>query len=254
MDNKPFALILGITSDMAVAFAKKLAEKKYNLILAGRNKNEVEIIAKDIKIRFDVMTIPILIDIEEIDFKNIKNFIKKFDQPFEIFANFIGYLGNQEIAQNDPKEIEKIINTNYLKIVLFTEQIVSLMIEWKQKGLIQNPTIIGVSSVAGDRGRQSNYFYGSAKAGYSAYLSGLRNRLFKEKIHVITVKPGFVYTKMTSNLNLPKALTAQPEEVAKDIWKAVESKKNIIYTKWFWKYIMLIIKNIPESIFKKLKL
>jgi short-subunit dehydrogenase len=108
--------------------------------------------------------------------------------------------------------------------------------------------------VAGERGRQSNYFYGSAKAGFTAYLSGLRNRLFTEKVHVLTVKPGFVYTKMTENLPLPKLLTAVPEDVAKVVYSGVMKKKNVVYVKWFWRWIMLIIKSIPEFMFKKMKL
>ena len=97
------------------------------------------------------------------------------------------------------------------------------------------------------------------KAGFprgivDAHLDGLRNRLFASNVHVLTVKPGFVYTKMTHHLNLPKLLTANPSKVAQDIVKAQQKKKNILYTLWFWKLIMLIIKNIPEQIFKKMKL
>ena len=114
--------------------------------------------------------------------------------------------------------------------------------------------IVGISSVAGERGRQSNFFYGSAKAGFTAYLSGLRNRLFPKNVHVLTVKPGFVATKMTENMVTPKPVTATPDEVANAIYTAVEKKKNVIYVKWMWRWIMLIIRSIPESMFKKLKL
>ncbi len=96
--------------------------------------------------------------------------------------------------------------------------------------------------------------YGSAKAGFTVYLSGLRNRLFKENVHVVTVLPGFVYTRMTEELDLPKILTAKPSEVGEAVYIAVQRKKNIIYVRWFWRWIMLIIKLIPEPIFKKLKL
>ena len=115
-------------------------------------------------------------------------------------------------------------------------------------------TICGISSVAGERGRKSNYLYGSAKAGFSEYLSGLRNRLAKSNVHVVTVKPGFIDTKMTEGMPLPAPLTAQPEQVAKDIFKACMKKKNVIYTLWMWRWIMAIIRNIPEPIFKKLDL
>jgi hypothetical protein len=114
--------------------------------------------------------------------------------------------------------------------------------------------IIGVSSVAGDRGRGSNYMYGSAKAGFTAYLSGLRNRLAKSNVHVITVKPGFVRTRMTEGLPLPGPVTAKPEQVARDVFKAYRGRRNEVYTLWMWRYIMLVIKLIPEAIFKRLNL
>ena len=114
--------------------------------------------------------------------------------------------------------------------------------------------IAGISSVAGERGRQSNYTYGSAKAGFTAYLSGLRNRLYKYGVHVVTVQPGFVYSKMTAHVELPKLLTATPEEVATAVKKAIIKKRNIVYIKWFWKWIMLTIKMIPETVFRKMKL
>jgi short-subunit dehydrogenase len=111
-----------------------------------------------------------------------------------------------------------------------------------------------VSSVAGDRGRKANYIYGSAKAAFSTYLSGLRNRLYENNVQVLTVKPGFVPTKMTEGLDLPPNLTAQPEDVASDIYKAQNKGKNILYTKSIWRLVMLIIKHIPEFIFKKMSI
>ena len=108
-----------------------------------------------------------------------------------------------------------------------------------------------VTSVAGDRGRFSNYVYGSAKAGFATYLSGLRNRLNRSGAHVVTVKPGFVDTSMTWGVE-GMFLVAAPAAVAKSIAKAVEKKKNVIYTPGFWWFIMTIIKLVPERIFKKL--
>ncbi len=114
--------------------------------------------------------------------------------------------------------------------------------------------IIGISSVAGERGRQSNYIYGSAKGSSSVYLSGLRNRLNKSNGNVITVLPGFIRTKMTENMDLPEKLMATPEEVAEYVYKAYRKSKDIVYTKWFWRLIMFIIKIIPEKIFKSMDL
>ncbi|PWT97795.1 MAG: short-chain dehydrogenase, partial [Bacteroidetes bacterium] len=142
----------------------------------------------------------------------------------------------------------KTINTNYTGAVSVLNVIANDFAARKQG------VIVGISSVAGERGRQSNYIYGSAKSGFTAYLSGLRNRMFHYGVHVVSVLPGFVYTRMTEHLQLPKLLTAQPEDVADSVYKAVVKKKNIVYVKWFWKWIMLIIRSIPESMFKKRKL
>jgi short-subunit dehydrogenase len=154
---------------------------------------------------------------------------------------------NEKVIRNW-NETLKTINANYTGAVSILN-IVAADYEERRKG-----TIIGISSVAGNRGRQSNYIYGSAKAGFTAYLSGLRNKLFHHKTHVMTVLPGFVYTKMTEHLQLPKLLTATPEEVALAVYHGFKKVKDVVYVKWFWKWIMMIITFIPESIFKKKKL
>ena len=115
-------------------------------------------------------------------------------------------------------------------------------------------SIVGVSSVAGDRGRGSNYVYGSAKAGFSAFLSGLRNRTAGSGVHVMTVKPGFVRTKMTAGMQLPELLLAEPADVGEAIFKGLSKRRNEIYTGPIWFYVMFVIRNIPEILFKKLKL
>jgi hypothetical protein len=160
----------------------------------------------------------------------------------------IGYLGDQEKAQNDFRESNQIINTNYTGIVSLINIIAN---DFERRG---SGFIVGISSVAGDRGRKSNYLYGSAKAAFTTYLSGLRNRLFKANVHVLTVKPGFVNTQMTAKMDLPKKLTAQPEDVAKSIFDAQNSNKDLLYTKWTWKWIMMLIKIIPEFKYKKINL
>ncbi len=159
-----------------------------------------------------------------------------------------GILDDEDLAFDDWKLTERMINTNFTGAVSILNIIAKYYIAQK-KG-----TIIGISSVAGDRGRASKLIYSSAKAAFSTYLSGLRNKCFKEKVHVMTVQPGFVYTKMTENQPLPKAITSTPAEVADIIYNAYLKKKNVIYVKWFWRYIMLIIKSIPEFMFKKMKL
>ena len=114
--------------------------------------------------------------------------------------------------------------------------------------------IVGISSVAGERGRASNYVYGSAKAGLSAFLSGLRSRLAPANVHVVTVKPGFVHTRMTAGLKLPAPLTASPMEVADRVVEAIRNHRDVIYVRRVWSPIMLAIRAIPERVFKRLKL
>jgi len=159
-----------------------------------------------------------------------------------------GYLGDNVKGMKDFKEAERIIDVNYKGAVSILN-IVANDFMAKKSGWIA-----AISSVAGDRGRQSNFLYGSAKAGLTAYLSGLRNLASKHGVQVLTIKPGFVNTKMTRGMDLPKKLMAEPEDVAESIYKAWKKKKDVLYTKWIWRYIMLIIIHIPERIFKKLSL
>jgi short-subunit dehydrogenase len=117
----------------------------------------------------------------------------------------------------------------------------------------QQGSIAVISSVAGDRGRASNYLYGSAKAAVSTFLSGMRQRLEKRGVNVLTVKPGFVDTPMTRDFK-KSALWAKPEEVARGIVRAIDRRKAVVYLPWFWSIIMLIIKHVPEFMFKRTKL
>ena len=146
------------------------------------------------------------------------------------------------------KAAQQVLTINFNGAVNILE-IIARDFEQRQKG-----AIIGISSVAGDRGRASNCIYGAAKAGFTAYLSGLRNRLTTSNIRVVTILPGFVDTKMTAHLELPQALLAKPEEVAKRVMKGYKGSKDVLYVKPIWKWIMLIIKLLPEFIFKRLKL
>jgi decaprenylphospho-beta-D-erythro-pentofuranosid-2-ulose 2-reductase len=244
--NGQYILMLGATSDICLAVAHEYAKKGYNFYLAGRKINELKQIAGDIKIRYNVDAKPVNFDV--LDFDSHKEFYKFLDPKPSGVVCAIGMLGDQKQAEKDWEHCKAIMDSNYTGCVSILN-IVASDFEARKDGFIT-----GISSVAGDRGRASNYIYGSSKAAFTAYLSGLRNRLHASGVNVLTVKPGFVYTKMTEGLPLNKKLTAQPTEVAKDIVNAQQKKKDVIYTKWFWNPIMSIIKNIPEGIFKKLKL
>jgi len=140
------------------------------------------------------------------------------------------------------------MRTNYLGLISILGEIANRM---EQRG---SGTIIGVSSVAGDRGRATNYIYGSAKAGFTAFLSGLRNRLIGKGVTVITIKPGFVRTRMTEGLDLPAILTAAPDELARAIRRAHKKQRLMVYHRPVWRLIMLIIRLLPERVFARLKL
>jgi short-subunit dehydrogenase len=159
-----------------------------------------------------------------------------------------GYMQDNDEVMRDTTATLQTIESNFTGPVTLLN---SIALDYMKNG---TGVIAGFSSVAGLRGRQSNFIYGSAKAGFIAYLSGLRNKLFHHQVHVLTVLPGFVYTKMTAHLSLPGLLTATPAQVANAVFTGIRKKKNVIYVKWFWKWIMCIIRMIPEFMFKKKKL
>ncbi len=241
-----YVLIIGAKSDIAKAVARKYAENGYDLYLAARKTGELEEYANDISIRTQKTVKCVELDI--IDYVSHETFYDALgEKPLGVIS-VVGYLGQQGKAQNDFKEAQKIVDTNYTGVVSLLN-IIANDYEQRKSGFI-----VGISSVAGDRGRKSNYIYGAAKSALTTYLSGLRNRLYGANVQVLTVKPGFVNTKMTKGMELPERLTAQPEEVADDIYEAQQKGKNVLYTKWMWRWIMLIIKTIPEFLFRRMSI
>ena len=241
-----YVLIIGAKSDIAKATAREYAKHGYDLYLAARNVEELGEFAQDVITRTQKKVH--LVELDILDYTSHHDFYKNLkEKPLGVISA-IGYLGEQETAQDNFNETQRILDTNYTGMLsLFN--IIANDFEHRRSGFM-----VGISSVAGDRGRKSNYVYGSAKAAFTAYLSGLRNRLYDAQVHVLTVKPGFVATKMTEDMDLPEKLTAKPEAVAEDIYKAQQKNKNVLYTKWIWKWVMMIIRNIPEFQFKKMSI
>lgn len=160
----------------------------------------------------------------------------------------VGLMGDQQASQSDPAAALTVMRTNYEGPAL----VFGVLAErFAARGW---GALVGISSVAGERGRASNYVYGSAKAGFIAFLSGLRNRLSGSGVHVLTVLPGFVATRMTEGMDLPERLTATPETVADAIFRAVRRRRNVIHVKPVWAMVMAVIRCIPEPIFKKTRL
>ncbi len=239
-------LLLGGRSDIGIACAHEFAGNGFDVILAARGFDDGEAAAKDLEIRHGVKAYAV--EFDAADTESHAEFYSSLPVEPDVVLYSIGNLGDQKVSEKEWSEAEKVISSNYTGAVSILS-IVANEMESRGRG-----TIVGISSVAGERGRQSNYIYGSAKAGFTAFLAGLRHRLAATKVKVITVKPGFVATKMTAEMDLPKPLTASPERVAKSVYRAYVSGKRTVYTLGIWRPIMFAVRAVPEAIFNKTKL
>lgn len=240
-------IILGATSAIARSFARQMAAEGAGLILAGRDKAELAALASDATLRGARFAEAMAFDTAAPNgFKKLLTRAGREEGSINA-AIFTGSMPSQDQIDADPGLIEPTVIDNYSGPIRFL-QMFAPMIEERGHG-----TVVGVASVAGDRGRLGNYVYGSTKAGFATYLSGLRNRLTRSGGHVVTVKPGMVDTAMTWGLD-GLVLLASPDKVAGDIVKAVRKRRNTIYSPAIWTVIMGIIRTIPEPIFKKLKI
>lgn len=247
MKNEKSLLVLGGSSDIGRASALRFAKAGWRILLAGRDFKLLRREADDIAARTGVTVSAHAIDILETG--AFEAFVAGLPCLPDAILCVIGLLGEQAKAQTDVAYATIVIRSNFegpaLLLGIFAERLAA-------RGY---GTIVGVSSVAGERGRATNYVYGAGKAGLSAFLSGLRNRFGKSKIRVVTVQPGFIRTRMTRSMNLPGLLTAEPGQVAEVIYRAVElRRRDVIYVKSIWRIIMAIIKAIPEPVFKRLRI
>lgn len=240
-------IVLGSNSDISLAFVEKVLKEgqRFPLVyLFTSNVDKTMKLARHIEAKYDQKC-----EIVEFDLTKNNNFDAIAHVESDLLFCASGFLGkNSEEGLYDLNNTIRIVEINYSKLIHLINFFAQKM-EVKGKG-----TIIALSSVAGERGRQSNFIYGSAKAGFTTYLSGLRNYLYHKKVHVMTVIPGFMETEMTADIHTPKPLTAQPTQAANIIYKAYKKKRNIVYVTFVWWGIMMIIRNIPEFIFKKLKM
>ena len=235
-------LIIGANSSIARALCHRLARRQWGLVLAGRDAVELDKNAADLRIRYRSQ-----VRVEPFDALDEQSRDTLLDRSGEITGVVLchGYLPLERTAT----EVLKTLEINLTSAMLLLEQ-AAICLERRRSGFIA-----AISSVAGDRGRQSNYLYGAAKAGLSTYLAGLRNRLYPAGVHVLTVKPGFVETPMTAGLINPDSpLVSSPDRVAAAIDRAILRRRDVIYTPWFWSPIMRLIRSVPEPLFKRLKL
>lgn len=239
-------LVVGATSDIAQEVAKIYASRKGKIFLVGRDAVRLEVVAKDLTARgADAVGICVA-DLTHLETcARAAQEAQAFLGDVQVAIMAQGVMGVQEVLTRDPLAMEALFRVNVLSFIALTSGL--------KDHMKSGATLAMISSVAGDRGRQSNYVYAASKAALTAVASGMRQEMFASGINVLTIKPGFVSTKMTAHMK-QGALFASPRKVASDIVAAIDKRKASIYTPFFWWGIMTIIKSIPEKIFRKLKL
>jgi short-subunit dehydrogenase len=241
-------VIFGATSAIAQGFARQAAAQGDALFLVGRSAEKLSAVAEDSRVRGASSVHAAIADLD--DLSRHRSLLEDAERALGgLDAALVahGALTDQAAAQRDFAIVERDVHTNFLSAASILT-IVANHFEAKRAG-----TIAAISSVAGDRGRQSNYIYGATKAALTAFLSGLRSRLAPHGVAVVTIKPGFVDTPMTAHL-AKSALFAKPDDVGRRIYRALERRQDVVYVPFFWAFVMLIVRAVPERLFKRLKL
>jgi short-subunit dehydrogenase len=241
-------LVLGATSAIAQETAKLLAGDGDRMFLVALEADRLEIVARDLEIRSGQEIGRLAADLNDFDCHAaiLDEARRALDGLDTVFVAY-GVLGDQERCQASYAEADLVLRTNLLSAVSLLT-LVAQGFEDQGRG-----TIVAITSVAGDRGRQSNYVYGASKAGLDVFLQGLRNRLFSQGVRVVTAKPGMVDTPMTAHMEKGLLFSA-PETIARGIHRAMRGRKDVVYLPWFWRVIMGVIRSIPEPVFKRMRL
>lgn len=242
-------VIFGASSAIAQCWAQQRASAGVCFHLVGRSEQKLQAMTQDLQVRGAQVTSTVL-DMEvEQDYRAVVEAIYQLLPQIDLAFFAQGSLPDQRQLEREQERVSPLFQLNAMSYLLPASLIGERM------AVAGRGSIVLVSSVAGDRGRQSNYFYGASKATVSAFAQGLRNHLFKFGVHVLTVKPGFVDTPMTAHLpNRSGLLWASPEKIAACIERGLHRKTNVVYAPWFWWGIMAVIRCLPESIFKRLSL
>lgn len=244
--SKGQVLILGATSDIARAVAHRFAAAGHDLVLSARDPATLERDRADLALRYGVAVQVLMLD--ALHPESFGPFATALDPLPEVALCAIGAMGEQRASEQDPEAAAQVMRATFEGPALILG---ALAERFAERG---SGTLVGISSVAGERGRASNYVYGAAKAGLTTFLSGLRNRLASRGVHVVSVLPGFVATRMTEGMDLPPRLVAQPEEMAEAIFRAVVRRRDVIYVRPVWRLIMAVIRALPERVFKRTRL
>jgi NAD(P)-dependent dehydrogenase (short-subunit alcohol dehydrogenase family) len=242
-------IVLGATSAIALAYCRRLATRGASFVLVGRRADRLDTVAADLKARGARATASVVSDLS--DTRSCEDrfieFCVPLGMPDQVLLAY-GTLGRQSAAEQEIEETRRIIDVNFTSAALWLQAAAKHLVGGRHCSLVV------ISSVAGDRGRRSNYAYGSAKAGLSAFAEGLAHRLHGSNLHVLTVKPGFVDTPMTAHLERVGLLWATPEQIAAGIDRAVNRKRSVAYTPGFWRPIMAVVRALPRPLFFRTKL
>jgi short-subunit dehydrogenase len=241
-------LIIGATSAIAAETAKAYAEDRARLFLTGRNAEKLASVRDDLRVRGATQVDTEVLDVSEIS------------RHREVIDSAVGTLGGLDVAliahgtlpdqagcQQRVADTTEALHVNFIATIALLTELANYF-EAQRNGCIAV-----ITSVAGDRGRQSNYVYGAAKGGVERFLQGLRNRLYRSGVAVVTIKPGFVATPMTAGMK-QSPLAANARRVGRSIYRAIEHRRDVVYIPWFWRPLMIVIKSLPERIFKRLQL
>ena len=241
-------LVVGATSAIAQAVVKRFAGDGDNLFLVARNPEKLQIVADDARVRGASRVGTLTLDMTELDkHREMLNSAEKSIGALDVVFVAYGTLPDQKACEASVEKTLEALSVNAISVIALLTLVAN---DFEQR---RHGTIAVISSVAGDRGRQSNYVYGTAKAAVSTFTQGLRNRLFRSGVKVVTIKPGFVDTPMTAHIK-KGPLFASADSVGARIYKAIVNGEDVVYVPWFWVVIMGVIKSIPESLFKRLKL
>lgn len=241
-------VIIGAASGIAEACARRWAGSDTHFFLVARNATRIESIKNDLHAR------GAQVDAHVLDANDLAAHAAMVDSAQQVLGHIDliliahGTLSDQKACENSADAAVAEVLTNGTSTIALLTRFANVL-EHQRSG-----TLAVISSVAGERGRPSNYVYGAAKAMVTEFCEGLRARLFKVGVHVLVIKPGFVATAMTAELDLPPLLTATPEAVAADIDAAVQKSRDVLFTPWFWRWIMCVIRIIPVAVFKRLSL
>lgn len=241
-------MVLGALSEIAEAACRLYAKEGAQLVIVGRDEARLKTLADDLMVRGASKAVPEVADLAD-------------SQPLPAFANWVaklggidivllayGALGEQRALEQDLEAAGKLIDTNFRSAALW------ILAAANQLESQKSGTLVVIGSVAGDRGRQSNYIYGATKAGLAVLVEGVAHRLARSGARAVLIKPGFVDTSMTAHIPNKGALWSSPQKIAALILKAADGRKPIVYAPGYWRLIMSVIKSIPSGVFHRTKL